>query len=78
DSAETRRDADGLIELCGAVPSGRGGASGTALARDVLDLYQELDAPGRRAFFAALVRDFGPDRERLAKAIEAWRAQRSD
>ena len=78
DSADAKHDADGLIELCGALLSGRGEASGTAMAREVLDIYQELDAAGRRAFFEALVRDFGPDRERLSKAIEKWRASPSD
>ncbi|MEH2488144.1 malonyl-CoA decarboxylase [Bradyrhizobium sp. AZCC 2230] len=78
DSADTKQDADGLIELCGALLSGRGEASGTAMAREVLDVYQELDAAGRRAFFDALVRDFGPDRERLAQAIETWRAKPAD
>jgi malonyl-CoA decarboxylase len=78
DSADTKQDADGLIELCGALLSGRGEASGTAMARDVLDIYQELDAAGRRAFFEGLVRDFGPDRERLAQAIEKWRAKPDD
>src|SRR6266568_4931223 len=78
DSADTRQDSDGLIELCGALLSGRGEASGTAMAREVLDIYQELDAAGRRAFFEALVRDFGPDRERLAQAIEKWRAKPAD
>ena len=28
--------------------------------------------------FEALTRDFGPDREKLAKAVESWRAQPSD
>lgn len=78
DSADTRRDSDGLIELCDALLSGRGEASGTAMAREVLDIYRELDAAGRRAFFDGLVRDFGPDRERLSKAIEKWRAEPSD
>ena len=76
DSADAKQDADGLIELCEALLSGRGEASGTAMAREVLDLYQDLDAAGRRTFFEALVRDFGPDREKLAKAIETWRAAR--
>lgn len=78
DSADIKQDADGLIELCGALLSGRGEASGTAMAREVLDIYRELDAAGRRAFFEALVRDFGPDRERLAQAIEKWRAKPAD
>jgi malonyl-CoA decarboxylase len=73
-----RPDAEGLIELCEALVSGRGEASGTAMAREVLDRYHDLDESGRRAFFAALVRDFGPDREKLAEAIEGWRSQPND
>ena len=76
--SDTSQDADGLVELCEALLSGRGEASGTAMAREVLDHYQGLDATGRRAFFAALVRDFGPDWESLAQAVEKWRTQPSD
>jgi malonyl-CoA decarboxylase len=72
------QDADGLIELCEALLSGRGEASGTAMAREVLDHYHDLDDEARLAFFKKLVRDFGPDRDKLAKAIEVWRAQGSD
>src|SRR6516225_9447234 len=78
DASDTKRHANGLIELCEALLSGRGEASGTAMAREVLDLYQDLDATGRRSFFEALVRDFGPDREKLAQAVEHWRTQPSD
>jgi malonyl-CoA decarboxylase len=76
--SETKPDADGLAELCEALLSGRGEASGTAMAREVLDRYHDLDEGGRRTFFEALVRDFGPDREKVAKAIEAWRAHPGD
>jgi malonyl-CoA decarboxylase len=72
------QDTDGLIELCEALLSGRGEASGTAMAREVLDHYHDLDEQGRLSFFRKLVCDFGPDRDKLAKAIEAWRAQGSD
>jgi malonyl-CoA decarboxylase len=44
----------------------------------VLDRYHHLDQASRLAFFEALTRDFGPDRERLVQAIESWRAQPSD
>jgi malonyl-CoA decarboxylase len=71
---EEKPDADGLVELCEALLSGRGEASGTAMAREVLDHYDDLDTDGRLTFFQALVRDFGPDRKKLEKAIEAWRA----
>jgi malonyl-CoA decarboxylase len=75
---DEKPDADGLAELCEALLSGRGEASGTAMAREVLDHYQDLDPDGRLTFFQALVRDFGPDRKRLEKAIEAWRATPDD
>jgi malonyl-CoA decarboxylase len=73
-----RPDASELLELCEALLSGRGEASGIAIARDVFDGYHELDAAGRQSFFASLARDFGPDREKLSQAIESWRAQPSD
>jgi malonyl-CoA decarboxylase len=77
--SDTRRpDASDLIELCEALLSGRGEASGTAIAREVLDRYQQLDEAGRVSFFATLASTFGPDREKLAQAIEVWRAQPND
>ena len=76
--SDEKPDADGLAELCEALLSGRGEASGTAMAREVLDHYQDLDTDGRLTFFKALVRDFGPDRKRLETAIEAWRATPND
>ena len=75
---DAKPDASGLLELCEALVSGRGEASGTAMAREVLDRYHDLDAVERHIFFEALVRDFGPDRERVAKAIEAWHANPGD
>jgi malonyl-CoA decarboxylase len=71
-------DASGLIELCEALLSGAGEATGTAMAREVLDRYHELDTTARLVFFEALARDFGPDRAKLVKAIEAWQAQPGD
>src|SRR4051795_13528086 len=73
-----RQDASELLELCRALLSGRGEATGTAMAREVLDRYHHLDAAGRLTFFEALARDYGPDRERLSQAIESWRTQPSD
>ncbi len=74
DPSDEKPDADGLVELCEALLSGRGEASGTAMAREVLDHYQDLEPDGRLTFFQVLVRDFGPDRKKLEKAIESWRA----
>ncbi|MGY4473148.1 malonyl-CoA decarboxylase [Bradyrhizobium sp. USDA 3364] len=73
--ANDKQDASELLELCEALLSGRGEASGTAMAREVLDRYHHLDAPGRLSFFQTLARDFGPDRARLTQAIESWRAK---
>src|ERR1700759_2030861 len=77
-ASEDKQDAAGLIELCEALLSGRGEASGTAMAREVLDRYHHLDAAERLAFFQALAGQYGRDRERLSQAIEAWRAQPND
>src|SRR3979411_882780 len=76
--SDAKQDTSGLIELCEALLSGRGEASGTAMAREVLDRHRPLDEASRGWVFKALVRNYGPDRERLAQAIESWRAQPSD
>jgi malonyl-CoA decarboxylase len=73
--SDAKQDASDLIELCEALLSGRGEASGTAMAREVLDRYRHLDEAGRLAFFRTLASSYGPERDRLAKAIKAWRAQ---
>src|SRR6195256_287610 len=77
-SSDAKQDASDLVALCEALLSGRGEASGTAMARDVLDRYHHLDGTSRLSFFETLARKFGPDRERLAQAIESWRAQPND
>src|SRR6266700_446140 len=77
-SSDTKHDTSDLIELCEALLSGRGEASGTAMAREVLDHYRNLDEAGRLSFFGTLTRDFGPDREKLTQAIESWRMQPTD
>src|SRR6202161_1195103 len=74
-TAEETPDAADLIELCEALLSGRGEASGTAMAREVLDRYRHLGEAERLSFFQTLASSFGPEREKLARAIKAWRAQ---
>ncbi|MDB5574768.1 MAG: Malonyl-CoA decarboxylase, partial [Tardiphaga sp.] len=73
--APERRSGDvgDLIALCDALLSGRGEASGTAIARQILDGYRALDSDGRVGFFEALARSYGPDADRLTKALDAWR-----
>jgi malonyl-CoA decarboxylase len=68
----------GLVELCEALLSGRGEASGVALAQEILALYAELTTGPRIAFFETLATTFGPDRARIDRAIAAWREAPSD
>jgi malonyl-CoA decarboxylase len=67
-----RERSAGLIELCEALLSGRGEASGVALARDILARYATLTIGPRIAFFEALGTTFGHDRARIEAAISAW------
>ncbi|WP_186419053.1 malonyl-CoA decarboxylase [Bosea sp. CS1GBMeth4] len=62
-----------LDRLCEDLLSGRGEASGMALAQAVLDEWEQLDEAGRLAFFRLLQERFGPDRERLDAALERYR-----
>ncbi|WP_038361302.1 malonyl-CoA decarboxylase [Bosea sp. UNC402CLCol] len=62
-----------IDRLCEDLLSGKGEASGMAFAQAVLDAWQRLDKPGRLAFFNLLAERFGPDAERLDKAIETYR-----
>jgi malonyl-CoA decarboxylase len=72
-----RRSAD-LVELCDDLLSGRGEASGVALAGEILGRYDDLTTGPRIAFFEALAQRFGPDHARLSAAIAAWQQNPSD
>ena len=54
--------------LARALLSGRGEASGVALARQVLDVYAGLTMAERIEFLRLLARDFGPDQQHLRAA----------
>jgi malonyl-CoA decarboxylase len=64
--------------LCEDLLSGRGEASGVALAREILTRYAALTIGPRIAFFEALAQQFGPDGARMEKAIAAWQANPND
>jgi malonyl-CoA decarboxylase len=68
----------GLVELCDALLSGRGEASGVALAREILERYDDLTIGPRIAFFEALATTFGHDGPGIEAAIAAWRQSPSD
>ncbi len=55
--------------------SGRGEASGVALARQLLDLYDRSPMPVRVEFFHLLARSFDPD---LTQIRAAWEAYQQD
>lgn len=83
DRARDRRGQPGshsesLVELCEHVLTGRGEASGAALASEILTKYAELTIGPRIAFFEALAHRFGPDRDRLNTAIASWQSAPSD
>src|SRR6476661_7111705 len=75
---EASARSENLIDLCEDLLSGRGEASGVALATEILEKYSELTIGPRIAFFEALATRFGPDSEALNDAIKAWQAAPSD
>src|SRR5271170_4847380 len=68
---------DSIVELCEALLSGRGEASGVALANEILADYAELTTGPRIAFFEALAGTFGYEPDRIETAVAAWRASPS-
>ncbi|MCS0496194.1 malonyl-CoA decarboxylase [Ancylobacter sp. MQZ15Z-1] len=64
-----------IAALCERLLSGRGEASGVALAQEILIAYRGLKTGERIAFFEALANEFGPDRARLAAAVAAFGAE---
>lgn len=67
-----------LVDRCEELLSGRGEASGMALAREILERYGRMKTGERIAFFEALAETFGPDRARLDAAIESYARTGSD
>jgi malonyl-CoA decarboxylase len=73
-----RERSAGLVELCEALLSGRGEASGVALASEILERYEDLTIGPRIAFFETLATTFGSDRAGIEQAIAAWQQSPSD
>jgi malonyl-CoA decarboxylase len=71
------RDAENagtLAKMCGALLTGRGEASGIALASEILGRYRDLSDVDKDAFYRALADDFGPDRRRVEDAVARFAA----
>ena len=59
-------------ELARVLISGRGEASGVAIASELLDRYAQLDAEDRLTFFRFLAIELKPDASRVAEAAQAY------
>ena len=68
-AGEAPTQAAEVADLCEALLSGRGEASGTVVARATLDAYARLPDAEKAVFFALLAQDFGPDPDALARAV---------
>jgi malonyl-CoA decarboxylase len=61
-------------QLAAALLSGRGEASGAALARELVEALRALPAADRLAFCRHVAAGFTPDETALREAVEAWLA----
>jgi len=73
---EPRTPAD-VSALARTLLSRRGEASGTALARDILDAFRRLDLAGRIAVLSDFAGGLGADKARLEAAIAAYQSDPS-
>ncbi len=76
--ASLRGGKEDINELVLALISGRGEASGVAIARHILDTYKHLDSAERHAFFAFLAGNLKPEEEDVRRAAEAFLASPGD
>ena len=74
---ESRSPADLAIKLCDKLVSTQGEASGTALAREVVDLYGQLESAARLVFLEHLAAHYGPEPDVIHAAADAYRASGS-
>ena len=72
-SVDTTDPVDRMEALCEALLSGRGEASGMALANDILTAWRELQPEAQLDFMQRLLLTFGPKTEELERAIDAYR-----
>ncbi len=67
-----------LEELSRALLTGRGEASGVALASQILERYESLDEDERQEFFCFLADEFVPDEEAVKEAAQTYLAAPSN
>ncbi len=62
-----------VADICEALLSSRGEASGVAMAQEAFDRYASLAPDQKLEFFNALATKYGPDHEALERALRAFR-----
>ena len=67
-----------IRDLCNALLSRRGEASGVALADQILNIWSQSDSERKKRFLLDLVADFGPSLPQFEAAIATWKEQRSE
>jgi malonyl-CoA decarboxylase len=77
-ATQTPARADALVHLCETLLGGKGEASGTAMAQQVIEAYETLRPQEQLTFFEALAEKFGPDEALLDAAMEEWRLTGSE
>jgi len=71
-------DTDGVLrDLAGALLSGRGEATGVALAGKILSIYRQAEDAEKIEFFKFLLDEFTPDQEKITAAAQAYLSQAS-
>lgn len=71
-TGDTTADVNGLVELCDALLSNRGEASGVAYARRILAGFSTLDQEQRLAFYRVLATRYQPALDEVRKATTAY------
>ena len=66
-----------IAAACETLLSGRGEASGVALAREILRRWEVLDEAARLEFLKVLAERFGPDFRRIDEAVATYASDRS-
>lgn len=69
------RDGIDMRFLCRQLLSERGEASQTAIAQEIINVYESMPAPKRRAFFDMLEREFSSDDDAIRRAIAEYQRQ---
>ena len=71
-SRSGKRTESELCDLCAELISGRGEASGIAMAMEILNGYESLEAGAKTTFFQSLAERFGPDPDALSAAADTY------